>query len=289
MTNTLHRLARLSLIILLFSLLGCQQPGANTSLLARPFNSTQQLEDHFLVKQNAVVPFRARGKGRIEFIENSGKLKKEQLEKVDIFYQPQEKLYVNFDHFLQKKAIRFGSTSTEFWCWVKMSEINDYYYGSCDSLTLNCPLPYGLSPESIMEAFGVLQLKSVKSADLSHEDAYEILTISDQFGRPAKKYFIDVYDRNLKRIEHFDKQGDIAVIFSMNNYRLVSDGFNLYIPGNITINSLQNNVTIYIDIDKIENLQVDETRSQKLFGRPQPVGAKNIFWLSSDCNFIKLN
>lgn len=276
-------------VLLLLSflfLVGCNEPAMLDATAGKHFGSLDEISKEFLQKQNNIQPLRAVGDGSIEFVDKNGKRSKEGLTKVNIFLSPPDRMYVSIDHLLQSKAIRFGATGREFWCWIKFSEMNDYYWGEQGLLAQNCIMPYGLRPEVVYESLGFVDIQSqMNHSELSFNGRNSVVSVKNGDGKTIKNYTLDPSGSQVVRIDYFGEFRSPFLITEMKNFKKFSNYGNYYLPGKIVLASQDGRMVLNFNMKKVEPVN-HPTKLEKLFIRPSPRGAKNIFRMNSSCEFV---
>ena len=115
-------------ITTLLILTGCG-PGMKKPLLICPGkNSVADALAALQSQSKNMVSLYARGKARMEYYDEKGKKKKENLD-VKILVKSSDEIYLQGDMSVVPKAIIIGSNEREFWLAIKPKEISDYWWG----------------------------------------------------------------------------------------------------------------------------------------------------------------
>lgn len=271
-------------VIFFATLLGCTETAQLEINKSANLQDLEKIASAFSANTNSISPLKIHGDGLVEYLDD-GKLKKESLARVDMILYPKNLMYVSADHTLQNKALRFGTTEQEFWCWARISKVNEYYSGNISQITSDCVMPFGLSPRVIYEALGFVDLQSqLKKANLSFAGNNGVVSVLAQ-GAIERRYFIDLRNSNIVRIEYFDKHGFLNLVVVMDGYETFPRYSTCAIPSKLTIIPQNNSASISINIKNARESNLPNRKLGRIFSRPKPIGAKKVLRMNDSCEF----
>ncbi|MFB0553382.1 MAG: hypothetical protein ACETWQ_08715 [Phycisphaerae bacterium] len=225
--------------------------------------------------QNA-VPLLAKGRCVLKYYDEDKKERKESLPMVRVVMNPPVEIYLQGDATIVPKAIVLGSNGREFWLALKPKEISTYWWGQWSEQVSSEGLT--ISPRTVLEAIGVVEIKAEENWSLSNEGAFDVLTRRER-GVVIKKIYISSRDYLVKKIEYFDSNGQAVAYTELEGYKEVSDGF--FVPALIKIiaygqNNSEESLNINLDLKSIRPKEITEGMQNFYFNRPKPRGFKHI-------------
>ncbi len=225
--------------------------------------------------QNA-VPLLAKGRCVLKYYDEDKKERKESLPMVRVVMNPPVEIYLQGDATIVPKAIVLGSNEREFWLALRPKEISTYWWGQWSEQVSSEGLT--ISPRTVLEAIGVVEIKAEENWSLSNEGAFDVLTRRER-GVVIKKIYISSRDYLVKKIEYFDSNGQAVAYTELEGYKEVSDGF--FVPALIKIiaygrNNSEESLNINLDLKSIRPKEITEGMQNFYFNRPKPRGFKHI-------------
>jgi len=225
--------------------------------------------------QNA-VPLLAKGRCVLKYYDEDKKERKESLPMVRVVMNPPVEIYLQGDATIVPKAIVLGSNEREFWLALKPKEISTYWWGQWSEQVSSAGLT--ISPRTVLEAIGVVEIKAEDNWSLSNEGAFDILTRREG-GVVIKKIYIYTRDYLIRKIKYFDSNGQAVAYTELGDYKEVSEGF--FVPTLIKLiaygqNNGEDSLSIEIDIKSIGPKEITEGMRNFYFNRPQPRGFEHV-------------
>ena len=220
-----------------------------------------------------MVSLRAKGQCRLQYLVDEKK-RNENLT-TTVLVQPPFDIYLQGDASLVSKAVILGSNEQEFWLLLSPKEISTYWWGkwseqdSSEGLVIN--------PKTLLEALGIAEVDVEDDWSLSNEGAFDILTKRDR-GVVVKKIYIYSCEYRVRRIEYFDRNGQVVACTELAGYREVSEGF--VVPASIKIttyakDNTEDSLSITLDLKSVRPMEITEKVRNRYFNRPQPRGIKH--------------
>jgi len=222
------------------------------------------------------VPLLAKGRCVLKFYGEDKKERKESLPMVRVVVSPPVEIYLQGDATLVPKAIVLGSNEREFWLALKPKEISTYWWGQWAQLDSSQVIM--ISPRTVFEALGIMEINAEENWSLSNEGTFDVLTRQEQ-GVVIKRIYISSRDYLIKKIEYFDSNGQTVAYTELGDYKEVSDGF--FVPALIKIiaygqNNDEESLSIDLDLKSIEPKTITEGMQNFYFNRPEPRGFKHV-------------
>ncbi|MGD8786413.1 MAG: hypothetical protein PVJ60_03240 [Phycisphaerales bacterium] len=231
------------------------------------------------------VPLLAKGRCVLQFYDEKNKKRKESLPMVRIVMSPPVELYLQGDATLVPKAIILGSNENEFWLALKPKEISTYWWGKWSEQHSYEGLK--ISPSSVFEALGIMEMEAEDNWSLSNEDVFDVLTKRER-GQVVKKIYVSSYSYLVAMIEYFDLEGQAIAYTELDDYTEVSDGF--YVPTSIKIvtygQSSEESLSITLSILSIGPKEITDGMRNFYFKRPKPQGFKHV-WMNEGGEWIE--
>ena len=185
-----------------------------------------------------------------------------------------------------------GANQEEFWLAIRPKELRGYLWGKQTTIrqcTAKLPLP--MNPRDILDALGMIRFEddsANKNWRLTAEDGYDILINSDDGQNILKKVYVNRCDYLVRKIEYFSTAGNLAVVTELDNYRTVTDGFE--IPSVIKIRRLSENGdgdAVKITLKSMKPKEFTEKQKSFLFSKPGMEQFESVLILSDDCRWIE--
>jgi len=229
-----------------------------------------------LQSQN-VVPLRANGQCRFEYyVEGKDKPQRENLS-VKFWANPPVEIYMQGDKALVPKAFVLGSNEKEFWLSLRPKEISTHWWGYWDEQDLSEGLV--INPRTLLESLGIGEVESQRDWSLSNEGPYDIIS-KRQRDMVVKKIYIFSCDYRIRKIEFFNRDGEIVADAELDRYKEVSDGF--FVPSLIKVTTYSEetgefSLSITLALNSIKPAKITEPQRNFLFKLPTPRGFANVY------------
>jgi hypothetical protein len=276
--------------LLLATLSGCQP--AMEQLKPCEGKATAIAAIDGLNARTAKMPgLRASGQGIIEFYDEDGKLRREPFP-VIIRTMPPQGLYFQ-GNVIVPKSVVLGTNSGEFWLWIKLKEVDSFWsgpMGGCLGGASEASPVMLLSPANILESLGYVKLDPQNPGGYAfkHNSPYDVVTMLDAEGLPARKVYIYSCDSTPRKIEYFGPGNKLMLTTRLSYYAQVTQ--ELAVPTRIEMTFVDEKdrsqkLSITLNKDTLEVFQPTPKQATGLFTKPDPAGTKHIFRLNSDCRF----
>ncbi|MFC1792944.1 hypothetical protein ACFL3Q_05095 [Planctomycetota bacterium] len=224
-----------------------------------------------------VVPLRANGQCRFEYYVEGKKKKQRENFNVKLWVNPPIEIYMQGDKALVPKAIVLGSNDQEFWLSIRPKEISTHWWGNWSEQDL----PEGLviNPRTLLESLGIGEIETHQDWSLSNEGPYDIISKREQ-DVVIKKIYVYSCDYRVRKIEFFNRDGQVAAGAELDKYKEVSDGF--FTPSLIKVTTFaqetgESSISITLDLNSVKPATITEPRRNVLFKLPQPRGFKKVY------------
>jgi hypothetical protein len=266
-------------ITALLALTGCG-PGAKKPLLICPGkNSVAEAMTALQFQSENMVSLYAKGKSRLQYYDEKGKKRKENLE-VTMLVKSFDKIYFQGDMSVVKKAIIVGANEREFWLAIKPKEISSYWWGQWPDLDPSQDLL--INPKTLLEALGIAKVDLQAEWSLSNEGPFDILTMRKE-SVIIKKIYIYCCDYTIRKIEYFDSDERVLARMELDQYKEIAENFS--VPSLIEVETFgtdrkEDSLTISFDLNLIEHRKIT-AKQERLFRRPPPKGYKNLHRLEN--------
>jgi hypothetical protein len=194
-----------------------------------------------------------------------------------IWANPPVEIYMQGDKALVPKAIMLGSNDRDFWLSIRPKEISTHWWGYWSEQDLSEGLV--INPRTLLESLGIGEVETQQDWSLSNDGPYDIIAKQEQ-GVVIKKIYVYSCDYRARRIEFFNRDGQVAAGAELDKYKEVSDGF--FIPSLIKITTYaqdtgKSSLSITLDLKSIKPATITEPRRNALFKLPKPRGFTKIY------------
>jgi len=225
-----------------------------------------------------MVSLYARGKSRLQYYDEKGKKRKENLD-VKILVKSSNEIYLQGDMSIVPKAIILGSNEREFWLMIKPKEISAYWWGQWSDLDSSQNLL--INPKTLLEALGVTKTDMQADWSLSNKGPFDILTKRVD-GVIIKKMYVYCCDYTIRKIEYFDLNGQTLACMELGDYKKVTENF--LVPGLIEVTTFgeqkEDSIIISFNLGSIQQRQFGK-KQNLYFERRPPQGYKNLHRLEN--------
>ncbi|MBN2181240.1 MAG: hypothetical protein JW715_04940 [Sedimentisphaerales bacterium] len=271
-------------VTVLLVLAGCG-PGIRKPLKICPGkNSVAEALMALQSQSQNMVPLYARGKSRLQYYDEKGKKRKENLDVVKILVKSPEEIYLQGDKSVIPKAVILGANEREFWLAIK-PEISSYWWGRWSDLDSSQNLL--MNPKTLIEALGIAAIDMNAEWSLSNDGPFDILTKRID-GMITKKIYIYCFDYTIRKIEYFDLNGQMLACAELDSYKDVTDNFS--VPGYIKVTTFgeqkEDSIIITFNLGSIKQKQFSEKQNE-FFERYPSRSYKNLYRLENG-NWIEL-
>ncbi|MHC4394432.1 MAG: hypothetical protein ACYS1A_02140 [Planctomycetota bacterium] len=232
-----------------------------------------------LLRMANSAPFRANGRCHLRY-NDQGKTHNENF-LVRLFGNPPAEIYLQGDVAFNPKGIILGSNEDQFWLAIKPKQISTYWWGRWDEQDGFYKLV--LSPKTLLEAFGVVEIGEEENWSLTNKGIFDILAKRDEQGGVIKKIYVYSCDYRVRKMEYFDAAGEAVVIVELGKYKEVGGGF--FVPQIIKITTAgedNKRDTVKITLRSIKPISFTEKKRSLIFTPPKKRGYKNIYRIIGD-------
>ena len=214
--------------------------------------------------------------GSCEWVEKvGGKVEEKQSFAVKFWVSSPCSIRMQGDIAFNPKGLLVGSNSKQFWLALRPNEISGYWWGDWSEQGSGGRLT--LSPEVLLEAFGLVDFSDYQNWSLRHEGAFDVL-VHGSGGVVRKKIYVYNCDKKVSKIEYFDSSGEIYVVVELEKYIEIYDG--VLVASYITITSRVDEGVedvFAIRIKSAQRTDYGDAQQEKLFARPPERGYKKIY------------
>jgi hypothetical protein len=227
------------------------------------------------------VPLRSRGEAMLTYHVPDKRTPERHNLILQVRFEPPSDIYVLGGVSVNQRAVIMGSNREQFWLAISVEEISDYYLGDWDEARGGEGRAMGMSPQVVLEAFGILAEPNdgldPGSWTLSNKGPYDILTRRDETGRLLKRVYVYACDYRVYKIEYFDRRGRIIAVAQLGAYEPV-DGF--YVPTQIRIVSTApdgRKDTMEIKLSGLRTTEFSDRQRQVFFNPPEGDDYENVY------------
>jgi len=253
--------------------IGCAPPVEKKMLSCPGAGSLDESIQRLKANSQNIVSFRGNGKCQSVFYDD-GRRYRENFS-VKIWAEPPSDLRLQGDIFFDPKGIVLGSNSEEFWFSIK-PRLSTYVWGVwSEQDTASAGL---INPATLLEAFGAPKITDRHKWKLSNDKVFDILTKTNDKGKPVKKIYIYCCDYLIRRIEYYGKDGKITLIAKLDEYIKADNNF--FLPGLIemvTFDRKGNENSFKMSFDDFKAVEFTDRQKRALFARPEPRGFNNVY------------
>ena len=273
----MSRILILSAAAAIFLLAGCPPRITEVTKICPGKQSVTEAVGALQLNAQNMVPFRANGDCFLEYYaEGKEKPSKESLIIEQLWVEPPSNIYFQGDKHLIPRAMILGSNEREFWLAIR-PEISLYCWGRwSEQEASEGPM---INPKTLLEALGIGDIDPDQDWSLSNKGPYDILTKRER-GVITKKIHIFSCTYQVRKIEFFNSDGQVAGIAELDRYEEVSEGF--LVPALIKVTTYSQNegekpFTFIAKLKRIRPTEINKPQRKFLF-EPRPMkGYKNRF------------
>lgn len=266
-------------VTVLLALTGCGTGIKKPLLICPGKNSVTEALTTLQSQSENMVSLYARGKSRLQYYDEKGKKRKENLDVVKILVKSFDEIYLQGDISIVPKAIILGSNKREFWLAIKPKEISRYWWGQWSELDPSQNLL--INPKTLLEALGIAEIDMQADWSLSNEGPFDILT-KRKAGVIIKKVYIYCCDYTIRKIEYFDLNGQAVAHTELDEYKKVTENF--LVPSHIKVTTFgerkEDSIIITFNLKSIQHREITGSQN-KFFEKPQSQGYKNLYRLEN--------
>lgn len=265
------------LLLLAGLLVGCTPaPIDDTTPICSGKASIQEAVEVLNFQRQQAESIRSYGKCKVQWTDGDGKVHPPENMDVKLVFSPPDKLF--FDgRVLNQEVMRLGSNSEEFWVRMKPKEISRYQWGTWKDAR-KCKSHELINPRNMLEALGMVTVDD--SYVLSNDGFHDILTLTDEAGRKAKRVFVSCDDYLVRKVEYYNN-GLVSVVIELDDYAKVGKS---KVARGISITNLESS-NMHIAIE-LKSVRLFENPKPKLFERPSAAGFRDVLKLNDECEFI---
>ena len=231
------------------------------------------------MQRSNLHPIQARVRVVLNWTDPDGKEQKEDFDG-QLRFTPPDRLFVRGEKFGE---IRFGTNEEAFWLMVK-PELDSYWWGTRQAADM-CQERLQFNPWNVTEALGMAEVDA--TWDLRHIDGFDVLTKSDNLGRPIKRVRVRACDYLVSTIEVLNPDADQSALISLDEYTASEQG--LMVPGVIGAEHMQGgqrDAAMRVELRGIRRFEMEPAKLERLYARPSKAHYENVYRLSSDCEFV---
>lgn len=267
-------------------LLGCGPQRLQTPQLCPPARNAEQAVQRARENAQKIEGVRSGGKLIIRIIEDGEEVQKESLDLILRLWK-RDFLYLR-GNSLVGEVLRTGMNETEFWHRKNIAGDIEYIWGTRDQID-DCPGVFGMQLSHLVEMLGIIEFNLDYALSLTAKNM-DYLSAQSEFGLKQKAIWFDQCDGLVRRVEYFDRFGNLVISFDLNDYQALPGGGK--IPTKIIsfqrINA-SSAVEFQIDLRGISDFVPTQKQIEKgLFERPAPDRADRVYKLGPDCEFEQI-
>ncbi len=238
-------------------------------------------ESLYALRLHSLSPFRANGQCHLQYDDAKGKKHNENFP-VRIFANPPAEIYLQGDVAFNPKGIILGSNEEEFWLAIKPKEISTYWWGRWAEQDGFNKLV--ISPKTLLEAFGAVEIADEENWSLAGEGVFDILTKRSKQGDVVKKIYVYSCDYRVRKIEYINAAGENTVVTELGEYKEVGDGFVMpHVIKITTVGRDNKRNSVKITLNSIKAITFNDEKRSLIFDRPEKVrGYKNVYRIIGD-------
>ncbi len=266
----------LALLISMMFLIGCE-PADVVPPLRRCPGKSAPAEALAQLKTNTagIVEFKANGKCKAQYYDAKGNVRKEQFN-VMAFVDPPDQIRFFGDIAFNARGLDVGANTDDFWFAAKPKELgNIYIWGQWSQRQRGSQIL--MSPQVLLEAFGLIFSEADIKWQLENKDEYDILTRLDEHGKTAEKIHIYNCNYTVSKIEYYDVNQQPIMSVAMADYQEFNE--KNILPNEITIAHYKSDGKMDTFNIKLSSLKPLRKKNAKRYERPKSKGFKEIYKL----------
>jgi hypothetical protein len=220
-------------------------------------------------------PLRAKGQCVWQYY-SDGKRRKENVW-VRLLVNPPAEVYLQGDIGFNPRGIVLISNASEFWLLIK-PELSSYSWGKWSEQETSGGLM--VVPKTLNEALGIVEVVDEKRWSLSKEGGFDVLIRRNEKGGIFKKIYVNRSNYLVRKIEHFDVNGNVLALAELDKYKDVTEDF--FVPTVIKIMMYgeaggENSDSITLNLKSVKPESFTEEQRKKFFSRPKRKGYKHFY------------
>jgi hypothetical protein len=236
-------------------------------------------------------PLKASGRCAIQFYDEDGRKRSESFPVVIRTALPR-KLYFQGDLVVPKSVI-LGTSSRDFWLWVKLKEVSTFWYGPLGGCAPVSSFGLLMTPGTVMEALGYIDMpaEAFVNCTLSQSPPFDVLSMHAPNGEVARKVYLYSCDSTPRKIEYFAPGGKLIMTATLSYYAPVAADFSVPTLLEMTVyreKGKSEKLSIRLNKDTLEVFKPTNAQTTQLFNRPVPRGVEHIYELNDGCEFIEV-
>lgn len=211
---------------------------------------------------------------------------------IKIWAEPPERFCLHGDILFNPRGMVAGANREEFWLAIRPKELRGYLWGKQTTIRqCMAQLPLPMNPQDILDALGMIRFEADSTEQnwsLTPARDFDILTNRDSASKLVKKVYIDRCDYLVRKIEYFDKAGEISVVAELGKYQPVGDEF--LIPTIIDIKRWSQDSedeTVKITLRSVKPKEFSDKQKNVFFSKPDMERFESVLMLSDDCEWIE--
>lgn len=266
--------------VMLMALAGCGSQSGRQMPVCIGVRSADEAASLLRLQSCSTNSLKAGGHCELEYYTQGKKRREDFLFKM--WLQLPDKIYIQGQIALDPQAVAAGSNGQDFWLTLRTKEISGYWWGQWSGGSRQDGL--FLSPALVLEFFGAAETAAGQDWTLSAAGAFDVLTKNSTDGMAAVRMHIYNCDHLVRKIEHFDPNGNISAAAE-------SDGY-MKLPGGCSVPSVikviryisgteQTAAVAAFKFDFIKPTDFTQEQAKRLFDRPSTTGFKHVRKMSN--------
>ena len=224
-----------------------------------------------------ILSFKAHGRCYLRYYDEDKSKSRSESMSVKVRVAPPSNIYLQGDAPFVSKAVVLGSNEEEFWLSIRPKEISTHWWGNWSEQDLSEGLI--IDPRTLLESLGIGEVETQEDWSLSNEGPYDIISKRQQ-DVVIKKIYIYSCDYRVRKIEFFNRDGQVVAGAELDKYKEVSDGFS--IPSLIKVTTYgqetgESSLSITLDLKSIKPATITEPRRNVLFKHTPPKGITTVY------------
>ncbi len=273
-------------LLLVLLAAGCGPVRKQRVGLCPPAQSVEQATQRARENAEKIEGVASGGKLVIRVIEDGREVQKESLDLTLRFWK-RDFLFLR-GNSLVGEVLRTGMNEDEFWHRKNIAGDIEYIWGSRERID-ECGSVFGMELSHLVEMMGIVEFDAAYLLTEIAENM-DYLYLENEYKLKQKTIWLDQCDGLVRRVEYFNRFGDLATSFDLNEYEALPGGGR--IPTKMV--SFQRvdasrAVEFTVELRGVKDFVPTQRQLEKgLFERPETQSADRLYQLGSDCEFKQI-
>ena len=224
----------------------------------------------------AILPLKATGKCLWEHYADDGRRQEREQFPVRLWLNPPDGFRLWGDIAFNSRGLDMGLNEEVYWFAVK-PEVSSFYWGRWRQSGRGSRLI--INPKLVLEAFGIADVESDVGWTMWAKDGFDVLILSDKYGRTVKRVYLNNCDSLVYKIEYLNDKGAVSILTELDSYKEIGQGF--FAPSDIKIVTFADGVkenlfSINLKDRSLKRKEFSDKEVMGYFSKPKDRGYQHI-------------